>query len=369
MPAFERAVELGYRYLETDVHVTADGVVVAFHDDDLSRTCGRPGRISELPWSEVATARVDGREPIPRLDELLGAWPDIRWNIDCKADRAADPLADELARAKILDRVCVSAFSDRRLLRLRRRLGDGLCSGAGPAELAALRLIGWTWPGPLAAQVPVSRGRLTVVDERFVERAHRRGIHVHVWTIDDPAEMSRLLDLGVDGIMTDRPAVLRDVLSRVEARGADGRSPRSSRPRGSTLRRTSPSGPASTPHQVGVGPGHGETDAPAVDGGHDAERATGARPAPPGGDDGDRGQQRHERPPAQRRLGRPVGGEAEALDQRQQVVAVAAGAAGAHPRNQRPDDHHDAADRHHDHGRPSSSDRRPDRHQDHPRGT
>jgi glycerophosphoryl diester phosphodiesterase len=211
-PAFERAVELGYRYLETDVHVTADGVVVAFHDDDLSRTCGRPGLISELPWQEVATARVDGREPIPRLDELLSAWPDIRWNIDCKADRAADPLAAELARAKILDRVCVSAFSDRRLFRLRRRLGDGLCSGAGPAELAALRLFGWTLPGPLAAQVPVSRGRLTVVDERFVDRAHRRGIQVHVWTIDDADEMTRLLDLGVDGIMTDRPAVLRDVL-------------------------------------------------------------------------------------------------------------------------------------------------------------
>jgi glycerophosphoryl diester phosphodiesterase len=107
----------------------------------------------------------------------------------------------------------VSAFSDRRLFRLRYRLGSGLCSSAGPAELTALRFLGWTWPGPLAAQVPVQRGRVTVVDQRFVERVHRRGIQVHVWTIDDPEEMSRLLDLGVDGIMTDRPAVLRDVLN------------------------------------------------------------------------------------------------------------------------------------------------------------
>jgi glycerophosphoryl diester phosphodiesterase len=212
-PAFERAVELGYRYLETDVQLTADDVAVAFHDDDLARTCGRPGRISELPWSDVATARVDGREPIPRLDELLGAWPDLRWNLDCKTDRGVDPLADLLQRASLLDRVCVSAFSDRRLRRLRRRLGHGLCSAAGPAELTAIRFIGWTLPGPLAAQVPVRRGRITVVDERFVARAHRRGIAVHVWTIDDPAEMARLLDLGVDGIMTDRPGVLRDVLS------------------------------------------------------------------------------------------------------------------------------------------------------------
>jgi glycerophosphoryl diester phosphodiesterase len=205
-------VNLGYRYLETDVRLTADGVVVAFHDDDLERTCGRAGRISELAWADVATARVDGREPIPRLDELLAAWPDVRWNIDCKSDQAAEPLADELQRAGALARVCVSAFSDRRLLRLRRRLGRGLCSSAGPAELTAIRFIGWTLPGPLAAQVPVRRGRVTVLDERFVERAHRRGIVVHAWTIDDAEEMSRLLDLGVDGIMTDRPAVLRDVL-------------------------------------------------------------------------------------------------------------------------------------------------------------
>jgi glycerophosphoryl diester phosphodiesterase len=107
----------------------------------------------------------------------------------------------------------VSAFSDRRLLRLRRRLGRRLCSSAGPAELTAIRFIGWTFPGPLAAQVPVHRGRIRVVDERFVARAHRRRIVVHVWTIDDAAEMTRLLDLGVDGIMTDRPAVLRDVLT------------------------------------------------------------------------------------------------------------------------------------------------------------
>ncbi len=213
LPAFAHAVELGYRYLETDVQVTADGVVVAFHDDDLARTCGRPGRISELPWADVARARVDGREPIPRLDELLSSWPTARWNIDCKSDQAADPLARELRRANALGRVCVSAFSDRRLLRLRRRLGRELCSSAGPAELTAIRYLGWTLPGPLAAQVPVRRGRITVVNERFVARAHRRGIVVHVWTIDDATEMTRLLDLGVDGIMTDRPAVLRDVLT------------------------------------------------------------------------------------------------------------------------------------------------------------
>jgi glycerophosphoryl diester phosphodiesterase len=213
MPAFERAVRLGYTYLETDVHVTTDGVVVAFHDDDLARTCGRPGRISDLPWAEVATARVDGREAIPRLDELLAAWPRARFNIDCKTDRAALPLAGVLQRGSVLQRVCVGSFSDRRTARLRRRLGPDLCTSAGPAELAALRLRVLRRRITPAAQAPVRRWRMTIVDRAFVARAHRLGVAVHVWTIDDPGEMRRLLDLGVDGIMTDRPALLRDVLT------------------------------------------------------------------------------------------------------------------------------------------------------------
>jgi len=212
MPAFEGAIRLGFTYLETDVHVTTDGVLVAFHDDDLTRTCGRPGRISDLPWSEVEAARVAGREPIPRLDDLLASWPQARFNIDCKSDRAVEPLAGVLERAAILDRVCVASFSDRRIARLRRRLGPRLCTGAGPIELAALRYRVLPRRVALAAQVPVRRRNVTIVDRAFVARAHRLGVAVHVWTIDDPDEMRRLLDLGVDGIMTDRPAVLREVL-------------------------------------------------------------------------------------------------------------------------------------------------------------
>jgi len=212
MPAFEHAVNLGYRYVETDVQVTADGVLVAFHDDDLRRTCGRPGRISELPWSEVRTAMVDGRAPIPLLEDLLGAWPDLRVNIDCKSNAAVDALVATLRRTGALGRVCIGAFNDLRLLRIRRLLGDDVCTALGPLGVAALTL-GLRRPLTAhAAQVPVRQGPLLVVDRRFVDRAHELGIRVHVWTIDDPDEMHRLLDLGVDGVMTDRPGVLRQVL-------------------------------------------------------------------------------------------------------------------------------------------------------------
>ena len=212
--AFQRAVELGYRYLETDIQVTSDGVVVAFHDDDLSRTCDRPGRISELPWHEVATARVNDEEPIPRLADLFSTWPDARINIDCKTDHAVEALVDELATLNVLDRVCVGAFRDRRLRRLRKRLGPDLCTSAGPLAIAALRVAGLAFSPYLIAQVPVRWHGITVVTERFIRRAHRHSIEVHVWTIDDADEMDRLLDLGVDGIITDRPAVLREVLER-----------------------------------------------------------------------------------------------------------------------------------------------------------
>ena len=211
MPAFQHAVDLGFTYLETDVHATNDGVLVAFHDPDLARTCDRSGLINELPWAEVAVARIGG-EPIPLFEDLLDAFPDARFNVDCKADSAIDSLAASIRRTNSLDRICIGSFSDLRLRTLRSRLGRGLCTSFGPTQIAGLRLAGTAPGGGQVAQVPVRHGRIEIVNDRFVRRAHAKGIAVHVWTIDDPVEMNRLLDLGVDGIMTDRPQVLKDVL-------------------------------------------------------------------------------------------------------------------------------------------------------------
>ncbi|MGI9023520.1 MAG: glycerophosphodiester phosphodiesterase [Acidimicrobiales bacterium] len=215
MAAFDHAVGLGYRYLETDVHVTADGVLVAFHDDVLDRVTDGRGRIADLPWSDVGAARVDG-QGIPLLADILDTWPNVRVNVDAKHDAAVEPLVDVLDRTNAHDRVCVAAFSDGRLARFRRLSGGRVCTAAGPGEIARLRLASFGSPsgrlGGSCAQVPVRYGRVRIVDTAFLRAAHRRGIAVHVWTIDEAAEMERLLDLGVDGIMTDRPAVLKQVL-------------------------------------------------------------------------------------------------------------------------------------------------------------
>ena len=217
LPAFAHAVGLGYRYVETDVHVTADGVLLAFHDDVLDRVTDRRGAVAELSWDEVRQAKVDGAEPIPLLEDLLGTWPDLRVNIDPKHDAAVDPLVEVLRRTGAVDRVCVGSFSDDRIERVRLALPE-ICTSLGPVGSLQLGLAatGDTSIGPLpapCAQLPPSYGDTEVVTPELVAEAHRRGMQVHVWTIDDPTAMADLLDLGVDGIMTDRPAVLREVLT------------------------------------------------------------------------------------------------------------------------------------------------------------
>jgi glycerophosphoryl diester phosphodiesterase len=221
MPAFQACVDLGYRYLETDVQVTADGVLVAFHDPTLERVTDHSGRVEHLTWSQIAEARIGGREPILRLEDLLGAWPDVRFNLDIKAAGVLAPLVRLVRRMDVADRLCLGSFSDARIAAARRLFGPGLCTSLGPRGVAALRLSSYS---PRAAglvriqagcaQVPLQLGGRALVDERFVAAAHERGLQVHVWTVDDPAEATAMLDLGVDGIMTDRPAWLRELLEK-----------------------------------------------------------------------------------------------------------------------------------------------------------
>ena len=214
MAAFEQAVALGYRYLETDVRVTADGVALAFHDARLDRVTDRSGLVARLSYAEVQRARIGGREPIPLLTDVLAAWPQVRVNIDVKSDRGVAATVEAIRHTGTLHRVCVGAFSSGRIIAVRRALGPRLVTSLGPREVLALK----ARPRALGrlsgrcAQVPARLGRARFVDARFVAGAHRAGVPVHVWTVNDAAEMTRLLDLGVDGIMTDRADVLRDLL-------------------------------------------------------------------------------------------------------------------------------------------------------------
>jgi glycerophosphoryl diester phosphodiesterase len=231
MAAFQAAVDLGMTHVETDVHATRDGALVAFHDLDLDRVTDGRGGIAESTWAELRQVRVGGREPIPLLEDVLGTWPDLRVNIDVKDWPAVTPLVDVLHRTGAVNRVCVASFDDRRSAAVRRAIGPRLATSPGrrgvarwwvtalpPAPLS--RPLAPRWPhGTVAVQVPVTAGPLPVVTSRSVRAAHRQGLQVHVWTVNDEAEMDRLLDLGVDGLISDRA----DTLSRVLLRRARDR--------------------------------------------------------------------------------------------------------------------------------------------------
>jgi len=161
----------------------------------------------------VRKARIGGQEPIPLLADVLGTWPDIRINLDMKSSRSLRPAIDALRRTRAVDRVCIGAFAGRRIRAVRRELGAALCTAFGPAAVVSLRVTGRALPrGAACVEVPAQVGRRIVTDARFLAAAHRLGLPVIAYTVNDPAKMRSLLDLGVDGLMTDRADVLRDVL-------------------------------------------------------------------------------------------------------------------------------------------------------------
>ncbi|WP_411375128.1 glycerophosphodiester phosphodiesterase [Arthrobacter sp. MPF02] len=227
MAAFRAAAAMGYRYLETDVHTTSDGVLLLFHDSTLDRVTDGGGKVSELPAAAVGKVRIGGREPIPTFDELVTALPGARLNLDVKDWNSVRSTAAAIERHQAHDRVLVTSFSDLRRRAVLKLLSRPVAASAGVASITAFTLLGPVLPGPLfrrlmrrvlggvqALQVPARRAGIEVVTPGFLRRAHRLGLMVHVWTINDPAEMQRLLDLGVDGLVTDRADLLRDILAQ-----------------------------------------------------------------------------------------------------------------------------------------------------------
>jgi glycerophosphoryl diester phosphodiesterase len=223
LAAFGRATALGLSYLETDVHTTRDGHLVCFHDSTLRRVTGHPGRIADLDLADVRRLRVGGLEPVPSLTEAMAAFPQARFAIDLKDEASIGAMARLLrANPGWAERTCVAGSWSRWLRRLQDE-APGVTTALGWRSLTSLvacsrtgvRPLGVRPTGPTGAafaHVPLRLGRLPIHSERVIARAHDLGVRVVVWTVDDPATMRALLDMGVDGIITDRPDVLREVL-------------------------------------------------------------------------------------------------------------------------------------------------------------
>ena len=224
MTAFGNAVALGYTHLETDVHVTRDGRLVAFHDTRLDRVSDRAGRLRDLSWEQVLEVRLGPgpkHEPVPLLEEVVDAFDGICLNVDLKAPNTARPLWELIEARQLHDRICVGSFQQRHLNQFRKLSGGRVTTAAGVPGAAVMRLSpAWMTrvmrtPAEVLqvpAAVPLRGPGLQLVTERFLAVAHSHDKQVHVWTVDDRAEMHRLLDLGVDGLVSDRIDVLKDVL-------------------------------------------------------------------------------------------------------------------------------------------------------------
>ncbi|MHA6794653.1 glycerophosphodiester phosphodiesterase family protein [Pseudonocardia bannensis] len=229
LAAFRRAVDEGFSYLELDVHASADGVAMVHHDRTLDRATDGRGALARMPATEIERARVSGREPIPRLEQVLTELPDTRITIELKSDAVVLPTLAVLERTNAWDRVCIGGYNERWLRRARAGGGDRLLTSMAQTSAFGLRSRAWleALPGPLGAlsglpvlppvhgglaQLPHHFGALRVVDSDLLRVAHASAREVHVWTVNDRAEMGQLLDLGADGLISDRPDLLRDLL-------------------------------------------------------------------------------------------------------------------------------------------------------------
>ncbi len=225
MGAFRRAVELGYRYLEIDVRTSADGTLVVFHDEELDRATTGTGKLSEKTWQELSLLRVGAQgefaEKLVRFEDLLRTWEDVHLNVDLKDAESVSEFTRIVEKHQAHARVLAASFNDARRHQVRRRLSRPVATSGGWVATALIVLLGplglmQRFTGRITeidcVQVPISQGRIRVVTPRFVQRCHRAGLQVHVWVVDDPAQMHELLDMGVDGLMTDDAEALAGVM-------------------------------------------------------------------------------------------------------------------------------------------------------------
>ena len=207
---FQRAVDLGFNHLETDVQVTSDGVCVAFHDRETARLTRRAGRISAMTWGEVRRLRVLGGGRVPALQDLLTGWPDVCWLLDVKQPQALPAILSVIRATGAVHRVCLTGTWGRWITAAKAELGPDLTTGLGwEATFRLLCGLGVGDTGATFVHVPLRIGTAPVVTPRLVESVHRRGLRLLVWGVNGLDHAGRLLGQGVDGFITDRPDVLR----------------------------------------------------------------------------------------------------------------------------------------------------------------
>ena len=209
-------MDIGYKYLETDVHLTKDGFLIAFHDDTLDRVTDKSGLIRDLTLSEIKKAKIAGTDEIPLLSELLNSFTDCFFNIDCKVDETVQPLINLINNKDFINRVCIGSFSQKRINFIRKSLGKEVKTSMGPAEVILSKFLSYTSLGynfkSSYTSIPIRRYGINLLDERNINYLKSNNQKVIAWTINDEDQMKMLINIGIDGIMTDNLTLLKKVL-------------------------------------------------------------------------------------------------------------------------------------------------------------
>ena len=216
LKSFICAHEIGYKYLETDVHLSKDGYLIAFHDESLDRVTNKSGFIKDLNLNDIKKAKIHDVEEIPLLIDLLENLPECFFNIDCKSDDTVIPLIKLIKKYSLLDRVCIGSFSQKRINFIRRSLGPNLKTSMGPNEILFAKILS-NFSVRLDfrstyASLPMKKYGFKLLNKKYINFLKENNQKVIAWTINDESEMRLLIKRGVDGIMTDNILLLKNIL-------------------------------------------------------------------------------------------------------------------------------------------------------------
>ena len=210
--AFQSAVSLGYQYLETDLRETSDGKIITFHDPNLKRITGANITISETKFSDIRMRRLPSRETIPTIDELLEEFPDSFFNMDLKVNQIEEKVLKKINSHNALERVCLGSFNSKTIKKI-NSLEPKILTSMGISQVIKYKFFQKKNLSKLI-QIPTHWNGIKVITKKFIDRLHNDGLKVHVWTVNKETEMQSLIDLGVDGIMTDNASGLIEVMKQ-----------------------------------------------------------------------------------------------------------------------------------------------------------
>ena len=210
--AFQSAVSLGYQYLETDLRETSDGKIITFHDPNLKRITGANITISETKFSDIRMRRLPSREIIPTIDELLEEFPDSFFNMDLKVNQIEEKVLKKINSHNALERVCLGSFNSKTIKKI-NSLEPKILTSMGISQVIMYKFFQKKNISKLI-QIPTRWNGIKVITKKFIDRLHNDGLKVHVWTVNKETEMQSLIDLGVDGIMTDNASGLIEVMKQ-----------------------------------------------------------------------------------------------------------------------------------------------------------